>query len=113
MTRWRFPLLVWFLSRAFFLEVGAIGAHYVTPATPAAEREPPGVLGYWAHWDGAWYSSIATHGYHGTRWPSSTAFFPVYPGLVKFGTWVGGGAALWGVLISLTASLAAIWFFHE
>src|SRR4051794_1894803 len=34
----------------------------------------------WMHWDGAWYSSIAEHGYtYRPNEMSSVAFFPAYP----------------------------------
>ena len=68
-------------------------------------------MNYWAHWDGGWYSEIATEGY-GARAPASTAFFPLYPMLVRLGTVVGGGPALWGVLISLVATLFALYFLY-
>jgi hypothetical protein len=69
-------------------------------------------LNYWAHWDGAWYSQIATEGY-GERAPTSTAFFPLYPMLVRLGSALGGGPALWGVMISLVATLVASFFLYR
>ena len=66
-------------------------------------------MNYWAHWDGAWYSEIATEGY-AERAPASTAFFPLYPMLVRLGSAIGGGPALWGVLVSLLSTLFALYF---
>jgi hypothetical protein len=74
--------------------------------------EPPGFLNYWAHWDGAWYSEIATDGY-GLHAPESTAFFPLFPLLVHLGTTLGGGPAVWGVLISLVATVFALYFLYR
>jgi hypothetical protein len=71
------------------------------------------VLHYWANWDGAWYSAIAQHGYFAVMWPSSSNFFPFYPLLLRIGMVVGGGPAVTGVVISLAASLAALYFVHE
>jgi hypothetical protein len=69
-------------------------------------------LNYWAHWDGAWYSEIATEGY-GTRAPESTAFFPLYPLLVKLGSSLAGGPAVWGVVISLLCTALALYFVYR
>jgi hypothetical protein len=69
-------------------------------------------LSYWAHWDGAWYTEIATEGYN-ARPPVSTAFFPVFPMIMRVGASLGGGPALWGVLISLVATLFALYFLYR
>jgi hypothetical protein len=110
---WAYVLAVFGLSRLFFLGVGAIAAAYLPQAEPAGNPlEPPGFLSYWAHWDGAWYSEIATEDY-GERAPASTAFFPLYPMLLRLGTAIGGGPALWGVLISLVCTLFALFFLYR
>lgn len=109
---WPFVLAVFASSRALFLAVGALAAAFVPWAEPAGSPlEPPGILSYWAHWDGAWYSEIATEGYD-ARYPASTAFFPLYPMLVRLGAALGGGPAVWGVLISLGATLLALYFLY-
>ncbi len=95
------------------MAAGALAAAYLPGADPAGDPlEPPGFLNYWAHWDGAWYSEIATQGY-GARAPESTAFFPLYPMLVKFGSSLPGGQALWGVLISLLCTAFALFFVYR
>lgn len=110
---WPFVLAVFALSRLLFLGTGALAAAFLPEAEPAGSPlEPPGVLSYWAHWDGAWYSELATDGY-GERAPASTAFFPLYPLLVRLGTMLGGGPALWGVLISLVATLFTLYFLYR
>ncbi len=110
---WAYVLAVFGLSRLFFLGVGAIAAAYLPQAEPAGNPlEPPGFLSYWAHWDGAWYSEIATEDY-GERAPASTAFFPLYPMLLRLGAAIGGGPALWGVLISLLCTLFALFFLYR
>jgi hypothetical protein len=107
---WPFVLAVFGLSRLLFLGAGALAALYLPQADPAGTPlEPPGFLNYWAHWDGAWYSEIATEGY-AERAPASTAFFPLYPMLVRLGSAIGGGPALWGVLLSLLSTLFALYF---
>jgi hypothetical protein len=111
---WRYVLLVWATSRLYFLLVGAASHAFLPEAAPGGwPLEPPGVLNYWAHWDGGWYSAIASVGYANVAAPSSAAFFPLYPALIWLGTQLGGGPALWGVLISTTASLFAFYFVYR
>jgi hypothetical protein len=110
---WRFVFLAFAASRLFFLGAGALGTALLPEATPGGDpREPAGVLSYWAHWDGAWYSLIATAGYE-ARAPESYAFFPLYPLLVRAGAALGGGPALWGVAISTLSTLCALYFLYR
>src|SRR5918998_1296645 len=105
-------------SRLFYLVAGALlagflpagGFYWLTPDVPL------GRLNIWAHWDGAWYSRIAAEG-HETY--ASTAFFPLYPLLMRsFAELFGGplslGAlSLWGVLISLAVLPFALYFVYR
>ncbi len=110
---WTFVLAVFVLSRLLFMGAGALAAAYLPRAEPGGDPlEPAGFLSYWAHWDGAWYSQISTDGY-GERAPVSTAFFPLYPLLVRLGTALWGGPALWGVLVSLLSTLLALFFVYR
>ena len=79
---------------------------------PSGPQEPSGFLSYWAHWDGAWYTEIATAGCD-ARAPASTAFFPIFPMIMRVGSALGGGPALWGVLISLVATVFALYFLYR
>lgn len=111
-SAWPFVLAAFVASRLLFLGAGALARTFLPEAEPAGSPlEPPGFLGYWAHWDGAWYAQIATEGY-GAGAPASTAFFPLYPMLVRLGAVLGGGPALWGVLISLVATLFTLYFLY-
>ena len=110
-SAWPFVLAVFAFSRLLFLGTGAVAAAILPWANPFPTAVvPPGFLDYWAHWDGAWYSDIALHGY---RTPTSTAFFPLFPMLLRVGTALGGGPALWGVLISLVALPFAMYFLYR
>ena len=92
---------------------GALAVTYLPDADPAGDPlEPAGFLNYWAHWDGAWYSEIATHGYS-VRAPESTAFFPLYPMFVRSGGSLAGGPAVWGILISLLCTAFALYFVYR
>jgi hypothetical protein len=113
-----FVLAVYAASRMFYLGAGAMfagnlpvgGFHWLTPDVP------PGTLNIWAHWDGAWYSQIAAEGYETV---ASTAFFPLYPLLIRsFAELFGGPLALgtlsvWGVLLSLLALPFALYFVYN
>ncbi len=112
-SAWAFVFAVFLSSRLLFLGAGALAAALLPQADPAGDPlGPGGFLGHWARWDGAWYAEIATEGY-GERAPASTAFFPLYPMLVKLGTVLWGGPALWGVLISLASTLFALFFVYR
>ena len=107
---WRDVLVVWIVSRFFFFTVGAIGHAAVDQADPLGTyREPAGFLHYWAVWDGAWFARIAQNGYDSA---GATAFFPVYPILLRAVSEVGPGLALAGVLVSTAAALVALYFVH-
>ncbi|TCJ13045.1 hypothetical protein E0L93_15175 [Rubrobacter taiwanensis] len=109
----RFVLGAFLASRALFLAAGALAAALLPRSEPGGEPlETPGILSYWAHWDGAWYSEIALEGYE-VRAPESTAFFPLYPMLVRAGAALGGGPALWGVFFSLVFTLLALYFLYR
>jgi hypothetical protein len=108
-------LLIWLfvISRAFFMEAGALAYIYLPHAWVEA---PPGTLppggqllyhatfGFWSHWDGLWYLSIAKAGY--ANRPTATAFFPLYPLSIHL---LGGGVVA-GVLISLASFFVTLWF---
>jgi hypothetical protein len=108
----RFVLAVWTLSRLWFMLTGALGSAFVVNAWHANVYRftPPGALSYWASWDGAWYEAIAQHGYADT---ASTAYFPLYPLLMRAGMEIGLPPSVAGVVISLAAFLAALFFIYE
>jgi hypothetical protein len=99
-NRFRYPLMVWALSRA--------GVYLVLAIQGWSDRHPP-KSGYafdaffasLGDWDAAWYRWIALHGYdpsigHG----NAGAFFPLYPLAWHPLTWLPGPAVLWGSLLS-------------
>jgi hypothetical protein len=113
-----FVLGIYAASRLFYLMTGAMLASSLPPGpfrwlTPDV---PLGRLNIWAHWDGVWYSQIAAQGY---STEASTAFFPLYPLLIRsFAELFGGplslGAiSLWGVIISLLALPFGLYFVYR
>ena len=114
-SAWAFVLAVFVLSRVFFLGVGAMAATtlpWAQPAHGAPLELPAPPLDYWVHWDGVWYWQIAYSGYAEDR-PYLTGFFPLFPLLMHLATTLGGELALWGVAISLAATLFALYFLYR
>lgn len=115
-----FVLAVYGLSRLFYLVIGAVLAAYLPPGGFHRHTAdvPLGTLNIWAHWDGVWYSEIAAQGYGGYA-PASTAFFPLYPLLMRSFAELSGGPpslgtlSVWGVLISLLALPFAFYFIYR
>jgi Mannosyltransferase (PIG-V) len=105
---WVPVLAVWAASRVFFFLFGVLGHEAVRQSqVRGLHPEPLGALSYWAHWDGRWFAHIATNGYDTD---AATAFFPLYPLVLRVGAEAGVGVALFGVAISTLATLAALYF---
>jgi hypothetical protein len=69
-----------------------------------------------ARWDSAWYLVIAHFGYRpdfGAFTASRTAFFPLYPLLLRAGAWLGAPLVLAGVLISMLAFALGLYGIHR
>lgn len=81
-------------------------------ARPAATTVPetPLFAGF-AKWDGFWYVSIAKHGYWVDYTPGAESpwpFFPLLPGILRVGHWLGPSEALVGVLVNHGAFLLGL-----
>lgn len=61
------------------------------------------------HWDGKWFLKIAEQGYDA----QSAAFFPLYPGLLKFFLSRGFNPVEAGLLISNVAFLISCWLLYK
>ena len=116
----RVPLTVFLLSRAYIFLLGAIAMQIGRALPPVAALgyympEMPGLAHYflqpWRNWDGHWFSLIAQEGYFERP---TTAFFPLYPLLLRGGTWLlDGQVELAGVLISNVALLGALALLYQ
>jgi hypothetical protein len=61
----------------------------------------------WAHWDGVWYIKIAQGGYADVG--GSTAFFPLYPFLLRYAGYAfHGNLVITGIVLSLIFYAAAV-----
>lgn len=111
----RVPLTVFTLSRLYIFLLGAIAMqiNQVLPPVAALGYYMPDLTGWqhyliqpWRNWDGHWFALIAQEGYFEKP---TTAFFPLYPLLLRGGSWfLDGQIALAGVLISNVALLGAL-----
>lgn len=64
------------------------------------------LLGVWQRWDACWYEHIAVSGY--LLGESSTAFFPLYPLLMRVAGWLfGGDPTAGGLFVSSAAFVVA------
>ncbi len=108
LARYQEPLAVW-LGLRLGLSLLALWAGLFIPSrvpSGTAPYQPPPMpafwdrlLGVWSRWDGQWYLQIATGGYR--PGDGTTAFLPLYPGLVGgLGTLLGGRYLWAGVILS-------------
>jgi len=64
-----------------------------------------------ARWDSTWYLAIAQDGYEPD--PARTAFFPLYPLLVRGGGWLLGSDIAAGVVVSVLCLFGALVLLHR
>jgi hypothetical protein len=105
-------------SRVLLLAVGFVTGATIGLGDPPwtlifPRRAAPfeGALGWllnpWGHWDGVWFIKIAVAGY--AEADGSTAFFPLYPLLLRYlGVLFGGNLLLTGIVISLVCYTGAM-----
>ena len=66
----------------------------------------------WAHWDGVWYIKIATSGY--AEADGSTAFFPLFPMLLRYvGVLLDGNLLITGIVVSLLCYAGCVWLLYR
>ena len=111
---WVFVIAMWFLSRS----VIAIGMQVIAPRLYQFQNSSSFVPGFlpksgwelFSHWDGKWYTQIATLGYSyaddGEQ--HSVAFYPLFPLLIRGVMAIGMPAEVAGVLINSFAFLGAL-----
>ncbi len=90
------------LSRLLVLAVAALSRVAVVPGFFVGRTHS--WVERFAGFDSNWYVDIAEKGYsYDPRGQSSVAFYPLYPLLMRAGTWLGCDARLAGYAISLAA----------
>lgn len=110
---WRFPLLMWALSRLVVVLAMALVAPHLS--VPAGGHPPVVDWSLFARWDSGWYRSIVEAGYRfapdGAQ--HSVAFFPLLPLLIGGATRLGLSFELAGTLINHLAFLGALVLLHR
>ena len=109
-----FVIAMWFLSRSII----AIGMQVIAPWLPPIQNSQPLVPGFvpksgwelFSHWDGGWYTKIATLGYSYANdgQQHSVAFYPLFPLLIRGLMALGMRVEVAGVLINCLAFLGAL-----
>jgi hypothetical protein len=100
----RLGLLVYALVASYVLDRRHIAAHLLVPRPDRLHGFLGHLLDAWVNWDGVWYVRVASHGY---RTVADTAFYPLYPLLLRgmyalLGSWEAAG-----VVVSATCFIAA------
>jgi len=115
------------LSRLFVLVSGAGAVAAFGVGSTRGAFNPPGttsgfgwlgdaLAGPVARWDSTWYLVIARYGYRPDLAPytsARTAYFPLYPLLMRAIGWLGTPLVLAGVLVSLCAFALALYGIHR
>ena len=115
------PLQAFVVSRALVVVAGALGAVRLTPhidrlsVRQAIDRTGP--VGYLLsapvdRWDSGFYLAIASHGY-GPVSTGRSAFYPLYPALMRALSWLIASPVIAGVVISLASFLVALLMLHR
>ena len=110
-------------SRVLVFAVAFAAASFIgIQGTPVGWRFPLGaevfsgwlgaLFNPWAHWDGVWYIKIATSGYADAD--GSTAFFPLFPMLLRYaGVLLDGNLLIGGIVISLLCYAGCVWLLYR
>lgn len=92
------------LISSLFVYIGHIQREFLSPVPGGWEGVSNWWLNPWTTYDSEWYIDIAINGYT----EQTSAFFPLYPLLLKIGGETESSVALTGVLISNACFLAAL-----
>jgi hypothetical protein len=88
-----------------------VSGAFRTPIDPRWDIDIGWGIGLWSRWDSAWFLRIVEEGY--VEPERATAFFPLYPLLVKvLGTALSGHFIFAGIAVSLAACAGAFVLLH-
>lgn len=96
------------LSCGLFVYLGHMQRPFLSPVPGGWEGIRNWWLNPWTTYDSKWYLDIALNGYQ----EHTTAFFPLYPLLLRFGGKTELGMALAGFLISNVCFILALWVLY-
>lgn len=110
--RWRKVLLPLLLSRlwvGFFVYLGHGQRTFLEEVPGGWQGVSNWWLNPWTTYDSLHFTRIAQHGYE----PLTTAFFPLYPMLLRLAGRDEVAIAIWGIVLSNLALIAAAWLFFR
>ena len=103
---------IWITALLLAAILDPLSVAFQVPLDPRWQIDIGWGIGIWSRWDSSWFLDIARHGY--VEPEKSTAFFPLYPLLVKvLGTVLGGHYILAGIAVSLTACAVAFVLLYQ
>ncbi|HVL63902.1 MAG TPA: mannosyltransferase family protein [Actinomycetota bacterium] len=112
LSPWWTALTIALLTRAVFLVVAWAAAWYLTSS--GSRPEPSGLLDVWHRWDAVLFQRVAEFGYTDPRTDAhATAFFPLFPMLMKGVHALGVPWTAAGMLISTVATVVALAFLYR
>jgi hypothetical protein len=98
-------------TRVLFLVVAYLATSFLASTEGSSEV---GVIEMWTRWDARHFLEVAEYGYTDPRSdPHATAFFPLFPLLIRLLTATGMTAGLAGMLISAGASVVAVTYLYR
>jgi Mannosyltransferase (PIG-V) len=98
-------------TRVLYLVVAYLAASFLASTEGSSEV---GVIEMWTRWDARHFLEVAEYGYTDPRSdPHATAFFPLFPLLIRLLTATGMTPGLAGMLISTGASVVAVAFLYR
>ncbi|KAH9386533.1 GPI mannosyltransferase 2 [Nematocida major] len=105
------PAAVWSASRCLCLAACALSARFIPNHDFSHDlTTEAGCLSFLVRWDALYFYRIAKHGY---TEENMTAFFPLYPMLIRALAWLGLSYTLSGALISNGSFLASALVLHR
>ncbi|MFH1508818.1 MAG: mannosyltransferase family protein [bacterium] len=110
---YRLIIFIFSLVASSRLFVSLDKAYPWIPDNPWLPTYLPDWMTHLIHWDSGWYLSIVEHGYYYTATASNTAFFPLYPLLMKFVSLTGIDPLISGLIISHLTLFGAIIFLYK
>ncbi len=100
------------VTRLIFLTVAYLATWLLATSTFGAAEEGP--LEIWSRWDAAQFIRVAEHGYDSDESdPNGTAFFPLFPLLLRGGIALGLHPVAAGLLINTLATVVALAFLYR
>lgn len=112
----KYIIILFLITRLALVAVGSVAS--VLPdrvGPPGGGHDANPIVDLFMRWDAQWYISIATYNYNPNvaNYPHNQAFFPLYPVLMRFGSYLTGSVTLAGLLISNLSLIIALYYIYK